>query len=65
MGAITVFIADDSVFIREGVKAMLSRQHDLEIVGEAADFDGLVAGAEAAAPNVVVSDIRMPPQLSA
>src|SRR3954454_10570231 len=61
MGAITVFVADDSVFIREGVKAMLSRQHDLEIVGEAEDQDGLVAGAEAAAPNVVVSDIRMPP----
>ncbi len=61
MGAITVFVADDSVFIREGVKAMLSRQADLEIVGEAEDHDGLVAGAEAAAPNVVVSDIRMPP----
>src|SRR6185503_20236844 len=61
MGAITVFVADDSVFIREGVKAMLSRQHDLEIIGEAEDHDGLVAGAAAAAPNVVVSDIRMPP----
>jgi DNA-binding NarL/FixJ family response regulator len=61
MGAITVFVADDSVFIREGVKAMLSRQKDLEIVGEAEDFDGLVNGAESANPNVVVSDIRMPP----
>jgi class 3 adenylate cyclase/ActR/RegA family two-component response regulator len=61
MGAITVFIADDSVFIREGVRAMLSRQSDIEIVGEAEDHDGLVAGAEAAEPNVVVSDIRMPP----
>ncbi len=40
---------------------MLSRQHDLEIVGEAEDHDGLVDGAESAAPNVVVSDIRMPP----
>ncbi len=40
---------------------MLSRQADLEIVGVAEDYDGLVAGAEAAAPNVVVTDIRMPP----
>ena len=56
-----MFVADDSVFIREGVRAMLARQTDLEIVGEAADHDGLVDGAEAAAPNVVVSDIRMPP----
>ena len=61
MAAITVFIADDSVFIREGVRAMLSRQHDLEIVGEAEDYDGLIAGADATSPNVVVSDIRMPP----
>ena len=61
MGAISVFVADDNVFIREGVKAMLSRQSDIEIVGEAEDHDGLVAGAEAAAPNVVISDIRMPP----
>jgi class 3 adenylate cyclase/ActR/RegA family two-component response regulator len=61
MGAITVFVADDSVFIREGVRAMLSRQHDIEVVGEAEDHDGLVDGAEALAPNVVVSDIRMPP----
>ncbi len=61
MGAITVFIADDSVFIREGVKAMLSRQVDIEIVGIAEDYDGLISGAEATAPNVVVSDIRMPP----
>ncbi|CAN5432401.1 hypothetical protein BH10ACT2_BH10ACT2_07640 [soil metagenome] len=61
MGVITLFVADDSVFIREGVRAMLSRQADLQIVGEAEDYDGLVAGAEKWAPNVVVSDIRMPP----
>jgi class 3 adenylate cyclase/ActR/RegA family two-component response regulator len=61
MAAITVFVADDSVFIREGVKAMLSRQKDIEIVGEAEDFDGLVNGAGELVPNVVVSDIRMPP----
>jgi len=34
---------------------MQLRQHDLEIVGEAEAFDGLVAGAEAAAPNVKVN----------
>ncbi|MEQ1873403.1 MAG: adenylate/guanylate cyclase domain-containing protein [Ilumatobacteraceae bacterium] len=61
MGAITVFLADDSVFIREGVRAMLSRQADFQIVGEAEDYDGLLEGAEKSAPNVVVSDIRMPP----
>jgi len=58
---ITVFLADDNVIIREGVRAMLVREHDIEIVGVAEDYDGLVAGAEQAAPQVVVSDIRMPP----
>ncbi len=61
VGVITVFLADDSVFIREGVVAMLARQVDLEIVGTAEDHDGLVEGAEAFHPHVVVSDIRMPP----
>jgi class 3 adenylate cyclase/CheY-like chemotaxis protein len=60
-GQISVFLADDSVIIREGVRAMLAREPDLEVVGVAEDYDGLVAGATAAAPHVVVSDIRMPP----
>ena len=61
MSAITVFVADDSVFIREGVTAMLARHPDLTVVGTADDHDSLVRGAEATSPNVVVSDIRMPP----
>jgi adenylate cyclase len=61
MGAITVFLADDSAIIREGVRAMLRRDHDVEVVGTAEDYDTLVAGAEAANPDVIVSDIRMPP----
>jgi class 3 adenylate cyclase/DNA-binding NarL/FixJ family response regulator len=58
---ITVFLADDSILIREGVRAMITREHDLEVVGVAEDYDGLVNGAAELAPNVVVSDIRMPP----
>jgi class 3 adenylate cyclase/ActR/RegA family two-component response regulator len=59
--SITVFLADDNVIVREGVRAILALEPDLEIVGVAGDYDELVAGAEAAAPNVVVTDIRMPP----
>src|SRR4051794_16836058 len=58
---ITVFLADDNLLVREGVRALLQRQPDLDVVGVAADFDELVAGAEAAAPQVLVTDIRMPP----
>jgi adenylate cyclase len=60
-GRITVFLADDSVIVREGVRAMLALEPDFEIVGTAADYDELVAGACKAEPQVVVTDIRMPP----
>ncbi len=58
---ISVFLADDNLIVRMGVKALLDREPDLEVVGVAADYDELLAGAEAAAPQVLVSDIRMPP----
>jgi adenylate cyclase len=60
-GRISVFLADDNLIVREGVRALLNLQPDLEVVGVAADYDGLVAGAETAAPQVLVTDIRMPP----
>ena len=58
---ITVFLADDNIIVREGVRAMLSRNRDIAIVGVADDLESLVDGAGRTAPNVVVSDIRMPP----
>ena len=61
MGAITVFLADDSAIIRAGVSAMLQRDPDVEVIGVAEDYDTLVSGAVEAHPDVVVSDIRMPP----
>jgi class 3 adenylate cyclase/DNA-binding NarL/FixJ family response regulator len=59
--AITVFLADDNLLVREGVRTLLALEPDLEVVGVAADYDELVSGAEAAHPQVVVTDIRMPP----
>jgi class 3 adenylate cyclase/ActR/RegA family two-component response regulator len=58
---ISVFLADDNLLVREGVRALLSLEADLSVVGVAADYDSLLAGAEAAAPQVLVTDIRMPP----
>src|SRR5882724_7278779 len=60
-GVISVFLADDNLIVREGVRALLARQPDLEVVGVAADYDELLEGAVAAAPQVLVTDIRMPP----
>ena len=61
IGRITVFLADDNVLVREGVRALLNLETDLEIVGVAADYDELVQGADQLSPQVVVTDIRMPP----
>ncbi len=58
---ISVFLADDNVIVREGVKALLGLEADLVVVGTGADYDELVDGADATEPQVVVTDIRMPP----
>lgn len=58
---ITVFLADDNLLVREGVRALLAIEQDLDVVGVAADHDELVEGATLLAPQVVVTDIRMPP----
>jgi len=61
MGRISVLLADDSLIVREGLRALLSATDDLDVIGVAGDFDQLVARADELIPDVVVSDIRMPP----
>ena len=58
---ITVVLADDNLIVRTGVRALLDREPDVEVLAEAADAPELLAAAEAHQPQVVVSDIRMPP----
>src|SRR5437660_7983721 len=60
-GRIKVLLADDSVIVREGVKALLASEPDLEVVGEAAEYDEVIAGGDSLRPDVLVTDIRMPP----
>ena len=59
--AISVVLADDNLLVRAGVRALLAREPDVEVVGEAADHPELIAAAIELEPQVVVSDIRMPP----
>ncbi|WP_061294769.1 adenylate/guanylate cyclase domain-containing protein [Herbidospora cretacea] len=61
MDRITVLLADDNLIVREGVRALLARDPALEVVGVAADYDELVTRAEELRPQVLVTDIRMPP----
>jgi len=58
---IDVFLADDNLIVREGVRALIERHPDLRVVGVAADYDEVVAGAAATEPQVLVTDVRMPP----
>jgi class 3 adenylate cyclase/ActR/RegA family two-component response regulator len=59
--AISVFLADDNLIVREGVRALLASEPDFEVIGTASDYDELVEGAGSLGPQVVVTDIRMPP----
>ncbi len=61
---ISIFLADDNLIVREGVRALVELEDDFEIVGQGADYDELVAGAEDTNPQVVVTDIRMPPNFA-
>jgi class 3 adenylate cyclase/ActR/RegA family two-component response regulator len=60
-GKIKVFLADDNLIVREGVRALIERHRDLRVVGMAADYDEVVSGAAETEPQVLVTDIRMPP----
>jgi adenylate cyclase len=60
-GTITVFLADDNLIVREGVRALINRHADLEVVGVGEDYDSTVNGASEQHPHVLVTDIRMPP----
>lgn len=58
--AIRIVIVDDHELLREGIKAMLSQEEDLEVVGEAADGRTALARCRELVPDVVVLDLRLP-----
>jgi DNA-binding NarL/FixJ family response regulator len=59
--AIRVVIAEDSYLLREGVVRLLEAQEGIEVVGACGDYDSLLATVDAEVPDVVLTDIRMPP----
>ncbi len=58
---IRVVVADDSYLIREAIGEVLARIDAIEVVGTVADGESLLAAAESEQPDVVITDIRMPP----
>ncbi len=58
---IRIVLAEDHVLFREGIHQLVDREDDLEVVGTASDESELIALVDDLAPDVVVTDIRMPP----
>jgi len=59
---IRVLLAEDNYLVREGVLRLLEREADIEVVGACEDLPSLERAIEAETPDVVLTDIRMPPQ---
>jgi DNA-binding NarL/FixJ family response regulator len=60
---IRVVVADDSLLVREGVRALLDDHSDLSVVALASDYDELLRLVHEHTPDAVVTDICMPPTL--
>jgi DNA-binding NarL/FixJ family response regulator len=56
-----VVVADDSYLVREVVTRLLEAEDDLSVAGVAGSFDELLSLVDELSPDVVVTDIRMPP----
>lgn len=58
--AIRLLVVDDHHIVREGFAAMLDRQSDFEVVGEAADGRQAIEQAEVLQPDAIIMDVEMP-----
>jgi DNA-binding NarL/FixJ family response regulator len=59
--SIRVILAEDSYLAREGIEQVLERSPSIEVASSCEDFDSLIAAIDEEHPDVVVTDIRMPP----
>jgi DNA-binding NarL/FixJ family response regulator len=59
--AVRVVLAEDDFLVREGVRRSLERDPTVDFVAAYEDADSLLAGLDGDSPDVVITDIRMPP----
>jgi len=59
--AIRVVLAEDHYLVREGIRQLIESQTDLDLVGVCEDYDSLMKAIDEEKPDVVLTDIRMPP----
>src|SRR5216684_6658088 len=60
MKRITVLLVDDHTVVREGLRALLALEEDIEVIAEAEDGRQAVTLAKQMRPDVVVMDVAMP-----
>ena len=60
MKKIKVVVADDHTILRQGIKALLDNQEEIEVVGEAKDGREAIKAIEELSPDVILMDIAMP-----
>ena len=58
---IRVVVAEDTYLVREGIRRLLEPEPDIELVAACEDLPSLLEAIEAEQPDVVLTDIRMPP----
>jgi DNA-binding NarL/FixJ family response regulator len=58
--SITVFLADDHAVVRDGLRAILEAQDDIEVIGDAADGRDTVKQVTTLCPDIAIIDIAMP-----
>jgi DNA-binding NarL/FixJ family response regulator len=61
LGELRVLVADDSLPMRRGVAALLELEDDIKLVAECEGLDDLLLSVDRFEPNVVLTDLRMPP----
>ena len=59
--SIRIVVAEDHYLVREGLRRLLETQDELEVTSVCSDLDSLLDTVDADRPDVVVTDIRMPP----
>ena len=62
--AVTVALAEDNLIVRTGIAQLLvEHEAGIEVVSQCDDFDSLLEAIDRDAPDVVLTDIRMPPDV--